>query len=295
MNNACILVAENSPEHMRASRRILEGEGFSVITAQNPEVALEILGSGRAQLAILDLRLRNDSDPEDDSGLEVARRAPPGIPKLILSSFPSYEAARAALGVGPSGRPAAVGFIDRSEGPEALLRAVRLALIPADPVLSQGIWKTFGATAGVELPERIRELGPDRASDNLRHFVDAQRSELAAQRERDVIRAVTYERSGNVASWLGLVLIAAAVAFVVMGSIPGSTASLVATIFTNVVRKLFSERERSANERVRASYSRLEEVYRISGMLELCASLESPSDRDRYRMEGARQYAFDYG
>ena len=68
-------------------------------------------------LAILDIRLRDDDDEKDTSGLKVAREAKSLIPKIVLTGYPTPELAREAL-TAVYGEPLAVGFVGKAEGPE---------------------------------------------------------------------------------------------------------------------------------------------------------------------------------
>jgi predicted nucleotide-binding protein len=51
------------------------------------------------------------------------------VPKIIITGFPTVKAAREALGSRVNGLPPAVDFIDKSDGPQNLIEAVRRALL----------------------------------------------------------------------------------------------------------------------------------------------------------------------
>jgi CheY-like chemotaxis protein len=123
-----ILFADNDPDFLKTRSECLEHEGYRVIPAWTPTETRELLLQGRIDLAILDIRLKNDGDEKDTSGLILAREVALSVPKIILTSFPTVQAVRDALGQTFNGLPAAVDFIDKDDGPKALIEAVRKAL-----------------------------------------------------------------------------------------------------------------------------------------------------------------------
>lgn len=124
-----ILVADNNAEFLKSISWFLVQEEYRVLTADNRESAREILEQNVADLAVLDIRLANDLDEKDLSGLDLARTARTTTPKIIYSEFPTYEAARIALGPRIDGLPPAVNFVGKDEGPQALLTAIRNGLL----------------------------------------------------------------------------------------------------------------------------------------------------------------------
>lgn len=126
---ACILFADNDPDFLKTRREYLEQAGHNIIAASAPAEARAILLQGKIDLAVLDIRLDNDDDEKDTSGLILAREIALSVPKIILTGFPSVEAARRALGSRLDGLNPAVDFIDKREGPEALIEAIEKALV----------------------------------------------------------------------------------------------------------------------------------------------------------------------
>jgi DNA-binding response OmpR family regulator len=124
-----ILLIDNTPSFVESLRWFLTEEGYCVVTADNHEIGRAMLERGPVDLAVLDIRLINDKDEKDISGLELAKTVQTTIPKIIYSNFPSYEAARIALGPRAEGLPPAVDFLGKEEGPQTLLTAIRHALL----------------------------------------------------------------------------------------------------------------------------------------------------------------------
>jgi len=128
---ATILFAENDPDFLSTRREYLERAGYAVIPANNPTEARQKLESGGIDLAILDIRLENDDDERDTSGLILAKRVGRTIPKIILTSFPTFDYVREALRPQLDGLPVAVDFLMKAEGVPALLSTVKDVLSTA--------------------------------------------------------------------------------------------------------------------------------------------------------------------
>jgi DNA-binding NtrC family response regulator len=124
MRKIKILLADNDKDFLRTREQILEAEGYEVIPANGVEEAERMLTTSMADLAIVDLRLRDNNDEYDLSGLHIIKNTATQIPKILLTEFPSVEAARKALG----DLPRAVDFLSKAEGTEVLLRAVKAAV-----------------------------------------------------------------------------------------------------------------------------------------------------------------------
>lgn len=123
-----VLLVDNDPDFLETRAEYLEGAGYRVLKAYSPEEARRKLDEGNVHLAILDLRLVDDDDEKDISGLTLAKDPDYRVvPKVILTAFPSYEAVRDALGRGLDGLPPAVHFLDKKEGPEVMIHTIQEA------------------------------------------------------------------------------------------------------------------------------------------------------------------------
>ena len=130
MMQPIILFADNDPDFLKTRSEFLEQAGYQVIPATQPAEAKRVIEQGQVDLAVLDLRLINDDDEKDLSGLNVAKESQPSIPKIVLTRFPTGKAVRKILGSTLNNLPPAVDFIAKQEGPQALLTAIRKALVP---------------------------------------------------------------------------------------------------------------------------------------------------------------------
>jgi DNA-binding response OmpR family regulator len=123
-----VLFVDNDPDFLDTRSESLAGTVFNLFKSTSFEQAEAILRDHWVHLVIIDLRLRDEGDERDTSGLTLAKMdAYRSLPKIILTKFPSYESVREALGPALDGLPPAVDFVAKQEGPEALLQSVEEA------------------------------------------------------------------------------------------------------------------------------------------------------------------------
>ena len=128
MEQGVILFADNHPQFLSCRKTWLEQAGYRVLTASNPHEARRILNSTHVDLAILDIRLEDDKDEKDISGLLLARDSARSVPKIMLTRYPSIHGVRAALSPNVPGGAVAADYITKSDDHTAFLRAVEVAL-----------------------------------------------------------------------------------------------------------------------------------------------------------------------
>lgn len=127
MPRATILVADNNREFLENRRLFLEKEGYRVVSAHDDTDARRKLEDGGIHIAILDVRLHDNDDEHDRSGLELARRFP-RVPKIILTDYASTLTLQEAWRRDEHGKRSIVDFLEKERGAEAMLVAVRLTL-----------------------------------------------------------------------------------------------------------------------------------------------------------------------
>jgi 6-phosphofructokinase 1 len=134
LKNVKILVADNDPSARDSLRTLLEGEGYQVVEAASPDEAREALRSGIIHLAILDLRMENDKDPNDESGILVGESTDAIIPRVLLTAhrtkrlMPDRLAGKIQL-VSSDGRKFSTYVIDKTDDKrELLLEAIASTL-----------------------------------------------------------------------------------------------------------------------------------------------------------------------
>ena len=119
-----IVLCDNNREFLDTRAEFLE-EHYRVIKAATLSAARQALSERHVHLAILDLRLVDDEDEHDLSGLDLARDPQfRSIVKVILTSFPTVNVVRQAMIATPD-VPSAVAYVlHKEEGPVEMLRVV---------------------------------------------------------------------------------------------------------------------------------------------------------------------------
>ena len=153
-----VLFADNRAKFRETRARFLKDAGYDVVMAGSPEEAKSHLASLKIDLAILDIRLRDDRDEMDQSGIEVARAAKGGVPIIFLTNYPAPELVDRALSRGRDQHPLAEEFFDKREKPEELLRAATRLL-----TVSRERRKAASVATGGALDNRqvVREILED--------------------------------------------------------------------------------------------------------------------------------------
>jgi len=128
MNNSKILLVDNDADFLATRRDFLEEERYDVVTSSSPSEAKEKLEHENMDLAVIDIRLLNDDDEKDTSGLELAKEASRVLPVIILTGYRSEEHARHSLETQLDGTHIAYHFLAKEEGPTALLSIIRRTL-----------------------------------------------------------------------------------------------------------------------------------------------------------------------
>lgn len=129
MVKAKVLLADNDQESRQRWSAVLQAEDYDVLVVPSVESAREALNRGGLDLAILDLRLEDDYDDKDDSGLKLAKEHYGSLPIIILSGDPKKEALLWALQ--QDKRPRCfLSAVEKNQGPEVLLREMRKAFPP---------------------------------------------------------------------------------------------------------------------------------------------------------------------
>lgn len=122
-----ILLADNKDSHRETYAEALQRLGYEVEGVASPEACLRAVETFQPHLAILDLRMREEEEDGDLSGLALAKRLPSHFPKIILTAYPTWEVAREALQMPHEGLPPVTFFVSKLEGLKVLQRYVERA------------------------------------------------------------------------------------------------------------------------------------------------------------------------
>lgn len=118
-----VLVVENDPEIRAIHQKNLERWGYLPVVAEGvgealQEDAVAKTRQQRCQIAIVDMRLIDDQDTSDISGLKLVQRLQP-IAAIIVSGWGDHQKARNALKT-----YGAVDFVGKEQGPAELRKAI---------------------------------------------------------------------------------------------------------------------------------------------------------------------------
>jgi DNA-binding response OmpR family regulator len=172
-----LLFMDNQPSVVDKWCSLLEQDGYRVLRATTLEEAEKILRNGYVHLAILDIRMQSENDENDLSGLVLAQKPEfRSIPKIILTAYPSFQYVRDVMTPDAEGRTAALNFVEKGEGPEALERAIEQAFdeqirtdwnleIHADERKGLSFRHLASLLEPARRPERQPERQPDTAAD----------------------------------------------------------------------------------------------------------------------------------
>jgi response regulator RpfG family c-di-GMP phosphodiesterase len=278
MKAKTILLADNLRVFMDVRRKFLEQEGYKVITADNPSDAEKFLKQRRLDLAILDIRLVNDDDPEDKSGIMLALKYGPTLPIILMTGFPTWEDVKTALGRDMTGLSRAVDFISKEEGPAVMLDAVKLTL--SNPHLKQNMMQEFKAESSQALLETLNSTNPAETSDKFQASLDRTQGDLLKHREKIIKEAKKHQRIAIWAGILVLLLIFLGVLLGYLDIIPFAALSGAAGIITEVFSVLSISRAVEASKRVDENYQKLQEFYEARHLLTICDTIAGQNKRD---------------
>ena len=281
MNPATILLADNLPAFVEERKEILEEAGYRVLTASGPEQARQILEKERVDLAVLDIRLRDDRDPQDRSGLDLARTAAPQVPKIILTNFPTWEAVREAFGAELEFDPPVVDFIAKREDASRLLQAIRWTLGYSG--FKHHLYESFQVPSLLALQDRWESMEEQEAGQRLQRSLERTTEELTAYREEANRRAAQYHFWGLAASILAIGLIFVGVVLTLSGAATASLLPVISGAVAEGIGTLLHKREEAAHGRVRTFFTQLEEVNQLTTLLSVCDTLDDNAAREKYK------------
>jgi DNA-binding NtrC family response regulator len=230
MARTTILFAENDPDFLKTRTEFLEQERYRVIPATDPTEARRVLERGKIDLAILDIRLRDDDDEKDTSGLTLAKEVARSVPKIILTAFPSVDAVREALKPQLSGLPAVTDFVSKQEGPEALIASVERSV-------------------AVHVEEHPKQVVLNLSEQLEKDYEEARKQAIFIHRVRLVLIVV------------GSVVIIGGAVGVVLGHTAAGALSAASGVLAEVLAALFSRLSEDANKRMDRYHKELLRLY----------------------------------
>jgi len=115
MQKPKILVVDNNPRHRQSLGRVLESADYEVVQAEGRDQARQILANELIHLAIIDIRLINEEDDNDESGLELCREIDFTVARILMTAFERPQTVKKALEIAGDKRPIANGYLQKQE------------------------------------------------------------------------------------------------------------------------------------------------------------------------------------
>lgn len=147
-------MVDNHPEFLATRSELVEAAGFKVLAAHTPEEARTLVNNknNHIDLAVIDLRLHNDDDPDDITGLFLAKELHSLILVIMQTDFASVATVQAALRRNEVGESIADDYVSKNDGSGALIESIIKLLstrLPAERKTrkSSRIWKIVQKTA----------------------------------------------------------------------------------------------------------------------------------------------------
>ena len=161
-----ILFVDNKEEFLDVHARLLEYRGYKVIRATSSAEAINQMQQFNVHLAILDIRLEDDDDPQDISGLTLAENSSYRyLPKIILTAYPSWKYAEMALGAGLKGMQV-VEMAAKADGTNRILDAVDQAFADHVPINWSLIIRS-NDTSLLTIPHLVTSIAPTLENEQL--------------------------------------------------------------------------------------------------------------------------------
>ena len=130
MYKPTILLVDNDADTLGSSRRYLTSNGYNIQTASSAEEALRYCQQEVVHLVLIDVRLEDDKDEKDRSGLRLAAQLDPSISKIIVTgqyyTDPADLVSR-VLTPDDQGKVLASDFVKKSKDPSELLKKIQIA------------------------------------------------------------------------------------------------------------------------------------------------------------------------
>ena len=122
-----VLIVDNDQKYRALIKDTLETLGCRILEASNRDEALLSIEARSPNLVLIDMRLVDDNDPNDRSGLKLLREIPGRIPTIVLTADPNAQVVRDAYQAIPD-TPTPWAYLFKVDGLVAIRAQVQEAL-----------------------------------------------------------------------------------------------------------------------------------------------------------------------
>ncbi len=125
MPTSLILMVDNHTEFLDTRAEYIEQAGYRLSKASSAEAARLFAEQQPPDLAVVDVRLVNDEDDGDYTGVFLAQSLRQVCPVIILTDHANFVIVRQTLiQYDQADRLYTVNFFDKSEGPAVLIQSI---------------------------------------------------------------------------------------------------------------------------------------------------------------------------
>jgi DNA-binding response OmpR family regulator len=245
-----ILIVDDDEEYANTLVTRLERSGFRTHAVYNFHSGRRALHRGAYDLALIDVRLGSEHDPNNIDGIELARMADTETAVIILTQHDTQQYAIEALEAGTDGRVPADGFIHKNEGAKAIVEKVKQILqLSRNP---------------------LRQMELENFSGLLRQHYQESMTQT--------------KRNAQLSFWVALLMgiIFAGAVFIGFTNDEQRTISMIisiSSVIMSIINFLYFSRADRANERADIIHSELAQGYRLKLLIAICENMSSESKR----------------
>lgn len=129
-----ILIVDNDASYRNTVQEALEEVGYEVVGATHVQEAIEQANERKHafNLALVDVRLNDDDDPHDHSGLKLLHNLPNNLPVVVLTAHEDARVVRAAYQSAP-GQQDPKDYLFKGDGLDAIIQCVDKVSSGASP------------------------------------------------------------------------------------------------------------------------------------------------------------------
>ncbi|MCL4871908.1 MAG: DNA-binding response regulator [Anaerolineae bacterium] len=134
-NPIVVLLVDNDLDFLATRAESVEKAGYQVLQAGSLEKARAYLLNERVHVVVTDVRMVDNNDTRDKTGLALAKDGQfQAIPKIVLTGFPAFQDTRDVMAsqMTPSFNgerlAPAINYLEKDEGPAAMIAAITQAV-----------------------------------------------------------------------------------------------------------------------------------------------------------------------
>jgi DNA-binding NarL/FixJ family response regulator len=195
-----VLLADNHKGFLNAFGKALELEGYHVFLADSADVAKKVLRRERVHVAVIDIRLEDDNDPHDRSGLELATCVDDVVSKVLISNYEmTIDDVYKVYGSIPAQIEPTPLFVPKRAGTAGRLEAVRKAFRSQVEINDTMEVKYRKGASPRDLVAQIRHYKgiPESEKDVIAQEVDDLLRKLFSTAESVTVYSMTPGRGGS--------------------------------------------------------------------------------------------------